>query len=241
MEESLLIFALDKSCKQTQLGDLGIDTVRPKSNWATGQGIMKRKYHNKEGTNMKRMILLVIALLMLAGVAYAQPIYGVKAGLNYANISEGNLDAKLAFHAGGFMQYIVDPAYLLQLELLYSRKGAEKTIDYTYDYLDLSLQAKYSYALDTVKIQPYIGGEAGYLLAANVEFDSSARSTEVDVKDEANSVVWGLVFGSDFVLAEHFILGVRYDLGLTNIIKDVDDQEVEGKFRTWMFSLGYQF
>ena len=139
------------------------------------------------------------------------------------------------------MQYIVDPAYLLQLELLYSRKGAEKTIDYTYDYLDLSLQAKYSYALDTVKIQPYIGGEAGYLLAANVEFDSSARSTEVDVKDDANSVVWGLVFGSDFVLAEHFILGVRYDLGLTNIIKDVDDQEVEGKFRTWMFSLGYQF
>ena len=190
---------------------------------------------------MKRMILLVIAMIMLACVAYAQPIYGLKAGLNYANIDEGNLDSKLAFHAGGFMQYTVDQFYLVQLELLYSRKGAEKTIDYTYDYLDLSLQAKYSYAMDTVKIQPYIGGEAGYLLAANVELDSSDRSIELDVKDDANSVVWGLVFGTDVVLAEHFVLGVRYDLGLTNIMKDVEDHEVEGKFRTWMFSLGYQF
>ena len=190
---------------------------------------------------MKRMILLVIALTMLACVAYAQPIYGLKAGLNYANIDKGNLDSKLAFHGGGFMQYKVDPFYLVQLELLYSRKGAEKIIDYTYDYLDLSLQAKYSYTMESVKIQPYVGGEAGYLLAANVEYDSSGRSIELDVKDDANSVVWGLVFGTDFVFAEHFILGVRYDLGLTNILKDQDDEKVEGKHRAWMFSLGYQF
>ena len=91
--------------------------------------------------------------------------------------------------------------------------------------------------MESVKIQPYIGGEAGYLLAANMEYDGN----EFDLKDKANSVVWGLVFGSDFVLAEHFILGARYDLGLTNIMKDVDDENVEGKFRTWMFSLGYQF
>ena len=183
---------------------------------------------------MKRMILLVIAMTMLAGLAYAQPIYGLKAGLNSSNISEGDADSKLAFHAGGFMQYTVDQYYMLQMELLYNRKGTEKT---TYDYLDLSLQAKYSYTMDTVKIQPYIGGEAGYLLAANVEF----AGKDVDMKDDATSVVWGLVFGTDVVLAEHFILGVRYDLGLTNIMKDVEDQEVEGKFRTWMFSLGYQF
>ncbi len=186
---------------------------------------------------MKHMILLAIALFMVVGIAYAQPIYGVKAGLNYSNISEADLDAKLALHAGGFMQYLIDPYYHLQLELLYSRKGAEKTIDYTYDYLDLSLQARYSYTMESVKIQPYIGGEAGYLLAANMEYDGN----EFDLKDKANSVVWGLVFGSDFVLAEHFILGARYDLGLTNIMKDVDDENVEGKFRTWMFSLGYQF
>lgn len=186
---------------------------------------------------MKQTILLLIAMMMVAGVAWAQPIYGVKGGLNYANVDEGDLDAKLAFHAGGFMQYTIEHYSLLQLELLYNRKGAEKGVDYTYDYLDLSLQAKYSYAMDAVKIQPYIGGEAGYLLAANVEYGG----IEMDVKDEANSVVWGLVFGSDFVLAEHFILGSRYDLGLTNILKDIDGEKVKGKFRTWMFSLGYQF
>lgn len=131
---------------------------------------------------MKRLFTL---LVLFAGiVAYAQPKFapGLRAGVNFAKISDTDIGYKTDFYVGGFAGIQFNKVYTLQPEINYSRQGAEG--DYEFDnngtietaHADISLQYislgvinKFTFA-DRVSIM--IGPTFDLLVDNNVETES---------------------------------------------------------------------
>ncbi|RZL41864.1 MAG: PorT family protein, partial [Pedobacter sp.] len=80
---------------------------------------------NKKNKTMKKIIVSVLTIFTF-GLTHAQEIdYGVKGGLNIANLTGDieNAKSKVSLHVGGFVQFKVNEKFSVQPELLYSQQG----------------------------------------------------------------------------------------------------------------------
>jgi opacity protein-like surface antigen len=71
----------------------------------------------------------------------------------------------------------------------------------------------------------------------------SDSATE-DLKETTKSTEFGLTFGAGFdwpLGSGKIVLDVRYDLGLSDIIKPEVEDPSSLKTRTWLFMIGYSF
>ena len=59
-----------------------------------------------------------------------------------------------------------------------------------------------------------------------------------DVKDDVNDIEFGLIFGAGVNIST-FIIGFRYNLGITDILKDSDSDSVKNSVFSLM--IGYSF
>lgn len=210
---------------------------------------------------MKHMLLVVAVLAFCVGIS-AQTVYGIRAGLNSANWAAEDMEnnsSRLLLHFGGMMQYQFSPTVILQPELLYTNKGIklhdegynsyegdwEYTDIITQSYLEIPVLFKYNSELQGFKLQPYLGSSLGILLSAKEKYsyedeDGDDSGTD-DVKEYINSVDIGLNLGVDAVFQERFLVGLRYNYGLSNILKEADDDDEHAYNRTIMFNFGYMF
>ena len=145
---------------------------------------------------MKKSILILFAIVGMASFCKAQDSendfrekiqFGVKAGVNYANVydSQGekfSADGKFGFAGGGFLSIPISKFLGIQPEILFSQKGFQATgsllgYDYKYthtgNYLDIPI-------MFSLKPSEYISIVAGpqysYLLSSKNEFTSSLYS-----------------------------------------------------------------
>lgn len=174
---------------------------------------------------MKQLFVLIAIFSVLA---LGQVKYGVTAGLNMASWSGNDASdtkTRTAFAFGGFVAMPGD-GLGFRGEVLYSMKGATTTfsgVDITmkYDYLEVPLLGKYSFATaGNVKPSFYVGPYVGFLLSSKAEADGNS----VDISDQ-NGVDIGLMFGvgTDFVVGRSTVgLIARYGLGLTKIDDNAD-------------------
>ena len=211
---------------------------------------------------MKNIILLVLALTVCVGVLFAQPVYGVRAGLNISTIGGEDdmdgIDSKIGANFGGMLQFPVATSIIFQPELLYTMKGAkseytdiEDGYTYTakmtdsYNYLEIPLLFKYNVETPSMKIQPFIGPSVGILIGANsnteVTMAGISASADTDIKEYMNTLELGLNLGADVVMMKNIMLGVRYNLGLSNIYKEQEGYQSKVKNRVIMINLGYLF
>ncbi|MBS9767696.1 MAG: PorT family protein [Flavobacteriaceae bacterium] len=198
-----------------------------------------------------KKIFLAIAVVIGFGVANAQSVkYGVKAGLNVANVSNVKLgeiepDSRVAYHVGAMAEIGLTSQFAVQPEVLFSVQGASKekegvTGAVEFNYINIPVMAKY-YVLNGLSLE--VGPQIGFLTTAKITFKGTIEGKEIneskDVKDEAKSVDFGLNFGTSYNY-QNFNLGVRYNLGLTDIAKERDggDANKNGVFQV---SLGYFF
>ena len=182
----------------------------------------------------KVSILFIMALLISTG-AYAQfSRFGVKAGVNFSNMTVDNSDdrtLKTGFHAGAFGRMGISEFFSLQPELLYSTKGftnaydvalAEGEAKFNLNYIEIPVNVVYHLAEDfSFQLGPYVG----YLASANVSTSNSILDFfQIDTNDDINrdnfkSFDFGITAGLDFTL-DPVIIGFKYNLGLVNVAKD---------------------
>ena len=169
---------------------------------------------------MKCILFVLILLLVLAFTVSAQGFtdYGVKAGLNFANIGGDNASSLKSinqFAVGGFVTYNVIDQFDLQGELLYDVKGCKDSLNTTkLSYLDINILAKYQIpVLVTFKPSVYVGPSLGLELSATGAPDISNSISKTDF-----SVIFGIGVAHK-VGNGSVTLDVRYDLGLANINK----------------------
>lgn len=192
---------------------------------------------------MKRIFLIVIAL-MAFGVTNAQKTrFGIKGGLNITTLT-GDIDANslVGFQIGGFAEINVIERLAIQPELLFSTQGADlqyiggsRNPDLKLNYINIPVLAKFYI---TKKFTVEGGPQLGFLVSA--KFDSN------DVKDSYRSVDTGFNFGAGYNFTDNLSAGIRYTVGISNVEKSTNDSvedylDYSVRNNVFALSLAYKF
>lgn len=187
---------------------------------------------------MKKMLLIAAAVIGLSFAANAQSDavkFGVKAGYQSTNFSEGEADARGAFYVGGLVDLPVSGNFHVQAELLYSGEGAKykdrfvdiptgSTIDVEkdafIDYLRIPVMAKY-YVIENFALMA--GPNFGFKIA---EEDGM----------EANGFDIGLSGGATYEFPMGLFIDARYNAGMSKAFDEGD-----AKNQGFAIGLGYRF
>lgn len=186
--------------------------------------------------NMKKILL---SLLLTTFVIAAQAQFGVNAGLNISSLNGsalGNANSKTGFHIGAFyQQHPASKNISVQAEVAYSAEGAKFSSGNTkdlFDYLNLAALFRYNFEGG---FNLATGPQYGFLLSAKSKNSSGTQDLKGIIKN--NNFSWAFSAGYDLPMNVGFY--ARYNLGLSNIIKDVQGGDV--KMSTFQLGVRYNF
>ena len=148
---------------------------------------------------MKKTIISLVTLILLLVVihAKAQITYGVKVGLNLANVTtSGTLSSdidksiRLGYNIGGLVNYSLSDNFLIQSGILLSSKGykvkyankvSTATINstgyYSPIYIEIPINALYKRDMGGFKLQLFAGPYIGIGIAGKVSTDYEVTGT----------------------------------------------------------------
>lgn len=187
--------------------------------------------------------------------------FGVKAGINFANIYEketgfdyGN---RTGIHFGGMVQIPISKKLFLQPELVYSMQGSnadipeeETRLKMKMDYLTVPLIVKYNvFKRFNVEAGPQIGFLLNSKITAeyqdpDVIFDDGFT---LDDKEYKNTIDCSVALGASYDFTSNIFAGIRYNVGISNVYKKdkeiIDDDGTYGNSHNGVFqlSVGYKF
>ncbi|MBB6609892.1 PorT family protein [Pontibacter sp. Tf4] len=152
----------------------------------------------------------------LSGADAVNSGFGIKGGVNFANVYGDDADALDAsthtnFHAGVYAQFALSQAFSLQIEGLYSRKGFETETENRFDYLEVPLLAVYNI---TDNISLHLGPQVSVMVAAKQD------GKEINM-DDLNTFDYGLAGGAE-ARFRFLRVGARYNLGFAGLLDEGD-------------------
>lgn len=183
---------------------------------------------------MKKIFLAVLFINLGIFSGFAQvgsgPVqWGVKGGVNFANITGDDLDdvqSKTDFHAGLLTEIPVNERFSVQPELLYSRQGFKVADNeygkakYNIQYIQVPVLLK-AYLLRGLNI--HAGPQIGFNVHEDFEYDTrwgsgSEDTSDSKIKDIDFDIAAGLGYKFDGGLFVYF----RYNYGITKLLDDFD-------------------
>lgn len=181
---------------------------------------------------MKKLIVAVITVF-IGTTAFSQEIdLGVKAGVNFANISDvDNLSSKTGFQAGIFAGIKFTDKVGIQADVLYSQQGAEFDAGkFDLNYVNIPIVLKY-YLVQGLNVQA--GPQFGFILDDDIyEVQNGGPIIKGNAEKSDVSAVVGV--GYDFPFGIR--LDARYNFGFTDVIKDNNSKNSVASI-----ALGYSF
>lgn len=180
--------------------------------------------------------------------------FGFKGGMNFSNMSVDpqeleDQDSLQSFAVGGWWGTPLNRRLTLLAEALYSVKGDSETGGgYTattrLSYIDVPVLAKIGF-MHGSPAQPslFLGPSMALNISANAKLESDAGDLDVDVKDQVNTLDFGLVVGGgvDFPLGKHTCgVELRYSKGLTNAAGESANGTAHHDVLAVMGSIGLQ-
>ena len=193
---------------------------------------------------MKKILITVaFAALAIAG-ANAQVKFGIRAGLNLANLASKYGDEKVenkirpAFYVGGLAEYAFNDVVLMDAGLTYSNQGAKaKEGDEALRQHTLNLPVWFKY--DFTGFRPKAGLYAGYVLNHELKGNTSSSYS---IKDEDyNHFDYGIGLGAEYNLPNNgLFFEASYNWGLANLRKNGDSKNYTNN-RVIQVGVGYKF
>lgn len=214
---------------------------------------------------MKKILLVLVCAIctLTASAQYAsdasssffsvqksdQPVtFGIRGGVNFAKqtvSSDGysfSPKNNVGFNFGVSVDIPMLESLYLQSGLYYTVKGYKLEEDgytekATPSYLELPILASYRYNFsDFTQLQINFGPYFAYGIAGKYKWDDGDGDEDY-FDDDTNKFDAGLAIGAGLTFG-HIFVGVNYDLGLTNILKDSDGSL---KNRCLSINVGYNF
>ncbi len=199
---------------------------------------------------MKKLITIIFAGLLTLNLSAQQ--FGVKAGLDLTNLNLSSTDTSVTFDmgtgysAGAFAILELSDVLQLKPELLYSHRtsssssnifGIPFVVTMNYDYIEVPINLGYMVSdRMTINAGPYLG----LLLSANGVAEVLGQTEEIDMKEDSNSMDYGMNIGVSYNINESMIINAGYTLGLSNILDDSDSGD-SLKWSAIKISFGYIF
>lgn len=174
--------------------------------------------------------------------------FGLKAGLNYSNLSlDPDIDLPIKATWGGvgglFVVGEVTPAIALQIEALYSQRGVQDDVEEAdatarLTYIDIPVTARWSSApMGETRFHLFTGPQVGIKVKAEVINDQLDMTSSIS--DQIKNWDLGWTAGAGISM-NRVSLDARYTFGLTDISAAEDDTG-SAKNRTFTVLLGVQF
>jgi len=204
---------------------------------------------------MKRLILLFVALTLttytFAQITAKNFSIGPRVGVNFAKLTGdvADNDTKTGLVAGVTSTYSITERSGLTMDLLYSREGfetnAQPQVQTGLDYLRflLAYNVFFRNREDDFRPKLYVGPNVGLLLSAETQVENG--DTEVDVKENFNTLDIGLTLGLGFNLRiggdTWLNVDGRFQPGLSNIIDNKPNGQDAVRNQNFQISLGLAF
>ena len=167
---------------------------------------------------MKKTVF-VLAAFLVASAAKAQSTFGLKFGANIANLQAKvesisvSLDNKIGFHGGAFFTIPAATNFSIQPEVVYSLEGAEfKQTNSKISLHMINLPVMFQYNASGFIVEA--GPQLGFLLSAKEDGQDATQGYE--------NVNVALGMGAAYRLKQGVGFSARYNLGLSAIAKDAD-------------------
>lgn len=207
---------------------------------------------------MKKIILSTL-LVLAFGFTYAQKAeFGIKGGLNSSNFSgdtEGmDFKSRIGFNVGAFAAIELSEKITLQPEILFSTQGAKvenvtadvngenytADINFNLSYINIPVMFKY-YVADKFNFEA--GPQIGFLTSAetSTKLDGYSQTVDQDAKDYFESVDFGFNLGAGYDFTKNISAGIRYNIGLSNVLKTQPGDDSESQNSVFSISVGYKF
>lgn len=186
---------------------------------------------------MKKVILSIICMLFISAGIKAQGLdFGVKAGVNFANITDAsNLSGRTGFVAGIFLGGKLNDNLGLQGELLYSQQGAEFELgNFNLDYVNVPVLIKY-YVAQGLNIQA--GPQFGVVV--NDDVNATILGEIIDDLGTNDFDISGVI-GLGYDLPMGIRVSGRYNFGLSDVPDD-SRFATSGKNSVVTLAVGYSF
>lgn len=214
---------------------------------------------------MKAKLFLISVFALVVQISVAQRI-GVLGGVNIANVNlpgtvvDVSPNSFTGFHLGPVVEFKLPKSFYLNTGLLYSQKGY--STEYLWsssvklNYIEVPLNLSYKFPLYD-KINLYIQGGPywGYAISGRIRSIDEAlldgpldndlmtegmyKTSNIDFEKEGlKRSDFGVGFGTGIEYG-HFVAGLNYQLGLTNMNVDPDSGEMKNK--VFRVSLAYMF
>lgn len=169
--------------------------------------------------------------------------FGVKGGVNFATISGNDIDSpesRTSFHVGVVAEFPLADIFSIQAEALYSGQGFDFDFDgpdgdkaeLQLDYINVPVLAKV-YVTKGLSIEA--GPQFSFLINEEVDLNPNSDDGDFDM-DEAETFEFGVAAGLTFQTEMGLFATGRYNVGLTEIYKDVD-----AKNSVFQLGIGYKF
>ncbi len=192
---------------------------------------------------------IIFVFVLFSSIAFAQTkkSFGLRLGVNYSNISNTGLDARIGGNGALFFEARFSDKYALQPELMFSSQGGKASNttneDLRIDYLSVGLANKF-----------FIIPNAGLHLVAGPSFDMDFENNPIRLingNNDSNVTPFDLsVFGGiGYEFPFGLILEARYKQGLIeidlfdfDIFSDSTDRDRNEAFNgTFQYSIAYKF
>lgn len=172
---------------------------------------------------MKKILLTLITIIAINAATSAQIRFGVKGGINLANVSKIEqgvsyvTSSNLAFHVGIVLDSPLSENFSIQPALLFSQKGfifndSRDIYELTSNYIEVPVNFLY-HVTDalTVGAGPYLG----YALSASGKETSRGKSQTIDF-DLAKRIDYGINITAGYEVIAGLVISANYSLGLAN-------------------------
>jgi len=163
-------------------------------------------------TNFMKKLIVLAAALLLCAHAQAQT-FGVKGGVNFANLTGNDADSfdgMTSYHVGALMEFYILDRISLQPELLYSAQGAKiDGEEYKLNYVTLPVVAEFD-----------IDGSLS--IHAGPQFSLLASDSSDRLAEEAKNYDFGIAAGLEYEITGGLFLQGRYVWGQRQIFDNAD-------------------
>ncbi len=197
---------------------------------------------------MKKLLTIVALMVLGATTSFAQ--LGLRAGVNFDNISKKedvDLEKKTGFHIGAVYNIDLIGSFSIEPGLYFNQKGFKlNEDDANMNYLEVPVNVKFKLLdLSVLGLDAHLGPFAALGLGGKWKSDIGDFKMFDDDEDGmgCKRFDFGLQMGIGAVLVNKIYAGVNYDMSLTKINADLGlgKDNLKESNHVWMISVGLNF
>ena len=189
--------------------------------------IFKKKF-------MKKVFVLIAAAIVCMS-AIAQVQFGAKVGVDATNFwgKDINHGMQLNYQAGLMMEYKFTPKFAIAPEVVFAAQGGKfDAVDYHLGDINVNgttITCHTNYINVPVMLKFYTSPNFSIDFGPQVGFNVYSKYTvgdfdAIDVKDNTESVDFGVGVGGTYNLTDKAFVQARYTMGMTNVYKGDDSK-----------------